>query len=354
MEGRLSFAVRPLIGNLTALLEGERAIKYSEDRLHISTWLPPVPGEAFDRYSKAQLSALFRKPIPDQVTIAITEECPNFCRHCALPNTKSKAMLSLGEIEDAIDQVLALGTTLVIFDGGEPTTYQDLASAIARVDRNKAISTLFTSGYGFTAEKARELNQSGLYAVNVSLDFPDEKRHDKMRGREGVFSEAIAAIGNAREANIFADIYVVLSPENIDCLEEFYSLALETKAHELSFYEIVPTGRWIDHEEEVLHGSDREKLDRFIKSTRGREGPRVMSIPHIMKTTGCFAGRKWLHITPKGEVWPCACIPTSFGNIKSEKLSTIWKKIRNHEAYRKFNENCLMRNPGFRERYIKG
>ncbi len=348
-----SAAVKPLIKNLTGLLEGEKAIRCSEEKLHISTWLPPVPGRAFDRYSKAQLSALAGKAVPDQATIAITEECPNLCRHCALPDTKSRAMLALSEIRDVIDQVLELGTTLVIFDGGEPLTYKNLSQAVAHVDENMAISTLFTSGYGFTVEKALKLKQAGLYAVNVSLDFPDEKRHDKMRGREGVYKEAINAIKNAVEADLFADVYVVLSPDNIDCLEEFYSLAIETGAHELTFYEIVPAGRWTGHEEETLNTGELRKLDRFVEKARRREGPRVMSIPHIMRSTGCFAGRKWIHITPKGEVLPCACIPTSFGNIRKERIEESWKKIRRHEAYCGFNQHCLMRDAGFREKYLK-
>jgi MoaA/NifB/PqqE/SkfB family radical SAM enzyme len=350
VEGKLSSAIKPLIKKMIKLLDGEKLIEYTSNQLYISTWLPPVPSKPFERYSKAQLNALIGKMVPDQVTIAITEECPNFCKHCALPDTKSKAMLSLNEIEAAVEQTLALGTTLVIFDGGEPMTYPNLARAVKLVDSSKAISTLFTSGYGLTFERAVELKQAGLYAVNVSFDFPDEKRHDKMRGRDGVFAEAIAAVENCLKAKLFTDIYVVLSPENIDYLEDFYSLAVETHAHELTFYEIVPTGRWFNRE--TLNQSDREKLDRFMESARKRDGPRVMSIPHIMKTTGCFAGRKWLHITPKGDIWPCACIPISYGNIKSEKLKEVWRKIRAHEAYRGFNSECLMRNSKFRLKYL--
>ncbi|MEM2925061.1 MAG: radical SAM protein [Methanocellales archaeon] len=350
VEGKLSKAVKPFIRGMINLLDGEKAIKAS-NQLYISTWLPPVPSQPFERYSKAQFQAIFGRMTPDQVTIAITEECPNFCKHCALPNSKRKAMLSLNEIKTAVEQVLKLGTTLVIFDGGEPLTYEALATAVKMVDRRKAISTLFTSGYNLTFEKALELKQAGLYAVNVSLDFPDEEKHDRMRGRSGVFNEAIKAIENCLKAELFVDIYVVLSPENIDYLEDFYSLAIETNAHELTFYEIVPTGRWFYGE--VLNESDREKLDRFIKSARKRSDKlRVTSIPHIMKTTGCFAGRKWLHITPQGEVWPCACIPISYGNIKSERIKEIWKRIRAQSVYG-FQTECLMRSIEFRLKYLK-
>jgi MoaA/NifB/PqqE/SkfB family radical SAM enzyme len=120
--------------------------------------------------------------------------------------------------------------------------------------------------------------------------------------------------------------------------------------HELSFYEIVPTGRWIDHETEILSPDDHRKLDDFVKRADAMDGPRVFSIPHVMKTTGCFAGRKWLHITPQGDILPCACIPIPYGNIHTDTLKSVWKKIRKDPVYNA--DSCLMRDTEFRALHI--
>jgi MoaA/NifB/PqqE/SkfB family radical SAM enzyme len=348
MKGLLAPVMKPFTSDLIGLFENSAPIGEDEEHLIFSTWMPPIPGKAFDRLARSQLNAKFGKNIPDQVTISITEECPNRCIHCALPDTDNKASLSPDEVIGVIDQATRMGTTMIIFDGGEPMVYPDLEEVVRHVDPDKAIATVFTSGTGLTPEKAASLKDAGLFAVNVSLDSPHPGEHDRMRGRSGVFEDALAAIRNSLAAGILVDIYVVLSPMNIGDLKEFYTLAVETGVHELSFYEIVPTGRWIDHENDVLSREDHETLDSFVGWAREDGRVRVFSIPHVMESTGCFAGRRWLHITPQGDVLPCACIPISYGNIKEESLKAIWKRIRRDPAYNA--RSCLMRDPGFRER----
>ena len=127
---------------------------------------------------------------------------------------KQAAPFSRTLVQDIIGQILDMGTTLVIFDGGEPALYPELPELVRSVD-DRAISTLFTSGAGFTAELARRLKEAGLYAVNVSLDSPVAEEHDAMRGREGVFLEAMQAVKNALQAGLLVDLYVVLRRENM-------------------------------------------------------------------------------------------------------------------------------------------
>ena len=348
MSGVLAPLIKPFTPDLLDIFKNSIPIGSNGEQLIFSTWMPPIPGKAFDRLVKSQFDARFGKNIPDQVTISITEECPNRCIHCALPDSGDRASLSPEEVKDVIDQVIDMGTTLIIFDGGEPMMYPDLVEVVEHVDPDKAISTAFTSGTGLTPEKAVSLKDAGLFAVNVSLDSPYPDEHDRMRGRTGVFDDASSAIKNSLAAGLLVDIYVVLSPMNIHDLKEFYSLASNLGVHELSFYEIVPTGRWIDHENDVLSKKDREILDSFVEWSIADRRLRIFSIPHVMRSTGCFAGRRWLHITPEGDVLPCACIPIPYGNIREEGIRTIWKRIRKDPVYNA--ESCLMRDPDFRKR----
>lgn len=349
-SGVASKPLKPLISGFFDIFEGSKVAKIMDDKLVFSTWMPPIPSKAFDRLVKSQMEAMRGKLVPEQVTISITEECPNKCLHCALPDTKNKASLSPEIIKSAIDQCLDLGSTFIIFDGGEPLLYEDLEDLINYVDREKAIAGMFTSGVGLTPEKAQSLKAAGLDMLSVSLDSANEKGHDSMRGRSGVFSDAMNAIRYSLDAGLLVNIYVVLSPLNIHELEDFYNLATEMGVHEISFFEIVPTGRWIDHEKDVLSKQDLKRFDEFVKWANQREGPRIFPIPHVLRKLGCFAGRKWIHITPQGDVNPCACMPMVVGNIHQEKISDIWKKLRSNPE---FNAGpCLMRNDEFRKKYI--
>ncbi len=347
------------LDDMLGIFDGQIPVRVTDDTLYFSTWVPPIPSLAYDRLVHSQTKNMIAQTLwklgipastnPEQVTISITEECPNRCIHCALPDTKHKTSLSIPEIKDIIDQSVNMGATQIIFDGGEPMIYEGLEELVAHVPEG-AISTVFTSGSGLTREKAQALADAGMFAVNVSLDSPKEGEHDRIRGREGVFSDAMAGIGYCLDAGLLVDMYVVVAPHNIHDLDGFYELAESAGVHELSFYEIVPTGRWIDREKDILSPDHHRLLDEFVE--RRKCGPvRVFSIPDVMKTTGCFAGRRWLHVTPQGNVLPCACIPIPYGNIHDEPLKDIWRRIQKTGIYR--SPGCLMRDDVFRAEHIR-
>jgi MoaA/NifB/PqqE/SkfB family radical SAM enzyme len=189
---------------------------------------------------------------------------------------------------------------------------------------DRAISTLFTSGAGFTLSLAERLKDAGLYAVNVSLDSPLAEEHDAMRGREGVFSEAMQAVKNALQAGLLVDLYVVIRRENLCHLERFHQLARSLGAHELTFFEVVSTGRWSGREGLALTSAEHAHLAEFVSS---RGAPRIFSVPDAYRRFGCFAARSWMHVTPSGEVYPCSCYPESWGNIMKEPVKKIWQRM---------------------------
>ncbi len=332
-EGRVNvhlagpLAHLPLIRSSMQMFEGQIAAYAGPEQLSLSTWIPPLPSRAFGRLADSRMRALLGIRTPDQVTISITEECPNQCTHCALPNSGNKLRLTPQTVQDIIGQILEMGTTLVIFDGGEPALYPELPELVRSVD-DRAISTLFTSGAGFTAPLARRLKEAGLYAVNVSLDSPVAEEHDAMRGREGVFQEAMQAVKNALQAGLLVDLYVVLRRENMCHLQQFHDLAQCAGAHELTFFEVVSTGRWSDREGLALTPGDHDHLADFVSGAQAQaRAPRIFSVPDAYKRFGCFAARSWMHVTPSGEVYPCSCYPESWGSIFKEPVKKIWRRM---------------------------
>ncbi len=354
-EGPLSQLAKPFLKRINSIFAEEKPIMMGEEEIIFSTWIPPIPGPVFSRVISAEISAIRKKRVPDQFSIGITARCPNRCIHCGAADIKPEKELTQDEICNAIDQSLDLGTYLVSFDGGETMLRNDLVEMVARVDKSRAIATCFTSGFKLSEERAKELKAAGLYAARISLDSPFEAEHDRIRGRNGAYIDAISGIKNAGEAGILTDMFVVVSPHNIDNLEEFYNLAADLGMHEVSIYEIIAVGRWLDHEDEVISEKDVSRLEKFQKAMNCKpEGPRVTAFPYFMGPSlfGCFAGRRWLHVASDGEVMPCAYTPLSFGNICEEPLEDIWKRMGKHSAYKKDTPYCMMRNPDFRKEYI--
>ncbi|HWQ18702.1 MAG TPA: radical SAM protein, partial [Methanotrichaceae archaeon] len=327
-DGRVSVDARGLLRAVPGVKDSLEMIDgqypaFAGEKLYISTWIPPIPSRAFDRLVDSRIKGVLGKRTPDQVTISITEECPNRCIHCALPNSGNKLRLEPDVVKDVISQILDMGTTLVIFDGGEPTTYRELPDLVASVD-DRAISTMFTSGAGFTEALAAKLKDAGLYAVNISLDSARPEEHDAMRGRFGVFQDAMNCVKNALSAGLMVDVYVVLRSGNFSQIGEFHDLARRCRAHELTFFEVVPVGRWSGKKDVILRPEDHAALHSFAA---GSPGPRIFSVPDALLRFGCFAGRNWMHIAPSGDVYPCACLPEVCGNIFNEQLAVIWRNM---------------------------
>jgi len=353
--GILAPLVAPSLKPINRMFREEKPIR-SGDTVIFSTWAPPVPSRAFGRLVSAHVNAMLRRRVPDQASIAITKRCPNRCIHCGAADIVAEHELGLSEINRVVDESIAMGSYLISFDGGEPMIRKDLPGMVAHVDKELAIATCFTSGFGLTPERAAELRDAGLFAIRVSLDSPVEKEHDRVRGREGTFRDAMAAIKNAKDAGLLVDLFVVVSPHNIDDLDGFYELARTNGVQEISLYEIIAVGRWLSHEDEVISKNDVGRLLRFQeKVNREDDGPRVTAFPHFMGPSmfGCFAGRRWLHVTSAGDVLPCAYTPLTFGNVTEEPLTAIWQRMGKYAPYRKKAGYCLMRNPDFRGRYIK-
>ncbi|MGP8320715.1 MAG: radical SAM protein [Methanosarcinaceae archaeon] len=354
-EGAMAPIAKPIIKRINKIFQEEKPISVDDNEIIFSTWVPPIPGKVFDRLISAEVGAIIKKRIPDQLSIGITARCPNNCIHCGASDIIADPELSFEEINDTIDQSLDLGAYLISFDGGETMLRKDLVDMVANVDKTRAITTCFTSGYGLTEQRAHDLKSAGMYAIRISIDSPFEKEHDRVRGRDGAYMDAINGIKNARAAGILTDMFVVVSPDNIDDLDDFYNLAEEMDMQEMSIYEIIAVGRWINHEDEVINRKDVSRLEKFQKRINAKPGgPRVTAFPYFMGPDqfGCFAGRRWVHVTSAGDVLPCAYTPLSFGNIRENKLEEIWKRMGKHIAYKSSADYCMMRNPEFRSKYI--
>ena len=348
-KGPLSIVAGPVMKKINETFAAEKPVRAGTDEIVFSTWIPPAPSPAFDRMISAQVAALTRRRVPDQVSIAVIRACPNDCIHCSAPS-RTGEVLSSGVVKRVIGEALDLGSYMISFDGGEPMARRDLPDLVRAVD-DRAICASFTSGYALTEERARSLKEAGLYAVRVSIDSPHPEEHDRFRGRRGAFSDAISGIKNALAAGLMVDLFMVTSPMNIDDLEEAYNLAAELSVHELSLYEIVAVGRWSTHTDELLTRGDVDRVSRFHQDkNRLPEGPRVTAFPRLLSPEmfGCFAGRRWLHVDASGDVLPCAYMPISFGNVRDTSLAEIWKGMGRDRWLRGKPGGCMMKDEKFR------
>ena len=342
-----------------------RPITVHEGANVYSLYLPPIPSGGDSRLLEGIFrDKLFGYKTPRAVTIGVTADCQYKCIHCSAEDYSchSGDILSGQEIEKVIAEGIALGLTNITFTGGEPLLRSDLNDLIKCVPKDKAVTQIFTNAGFLNSERAASLKSSGLQVIKVSLDSPDPSEHDRFRRCKGAFDAVERGIRYALEAGLLVGLSTYATNESVkeNSLKQIASLAAEWGAHEVSVFDVIPTGRLLHNDEILMTENTRKDLLAQAKSlNREYKGnPRIVtqtwtnSYAGFAAYFGCLAGTYQYHISPFGEFTPCDFTPISFGNIRSETTRSLWEKMTAHPAYCEHKRECRMQSPAFRQKYI--
>lgn len=319
---------------------GEEKVVPFEDKLVYSSFLPPIPSKAADRVLDAmdtshgafdgQVSGRRRAPI--SIYIAVTDRCPYRCVHCSAVGRPPAQELTTEEMKRVLADLQDMGTAIIGFTGGEPMVRSDLLDLIAAIDE-RSVSFLFTSGYGLTLEKARAFKKAGLFAVGISLDDADPKRMDNLRGREGAFDAATAAVKVCREAGLYTMTQTVVEPDALRTghLQKVIELSKTLGTHEVRVLEDMPTGRLVAiAKDRILTQAERDELCAFsVAMNKKKEGPKISVFAYTEDKNrfGCGAGTQHSYLDAAGNLYPCDFVPLSFGNVRERPISELWRAM---------------------------
>lgn len=155
-------------------------------------------------------------------TIALTERCNLNCRHCYL-GSKKTVEIPFDYVCKILQEARLMGATLVSFSGGEALLRKDIYDILLTA-RNLGFKVfLLSNGTLITEEVAKKLKQLDV-AVQVSVEGPDAKTNDKIRGR-GTFEKAMNGIKKCLKNGIRVELSVTLMKNNLDKLCEMIDLA---------------------------------------------------------------------------------------------------------------------------------
>ncbi len=309
--------------------------------------------------SKAGTVTLARTP--HVVTMAVTYNCQCECAHCSAVDyqretAKNGDALKYHELKKAIDDALDLGTTCVILTGGEPLLYEKIYKLIAEVDRSRSVCTMFSNGEFLRESTIARLKAAGLYGVYVSLDFPDAARHDKNRGRPGLFAKATHGLELCRQAQILTGISTYITREKMQNgdMDAMMDVARKLNVLEVFLFDVIPTGRLDGQRECILTDAEASKVIEFRhKYAEKSDYPRIVhqtmfaSIAYPCVAEGCPAAMVQLHLRANGDVSPCDFTPHSFGNIRQQPLREIWEAMAKSELYAQPSARCRLSRPDF-------
>jgi len=326
-------------------------------------------GELIKQYLAHLLSYELNCPLgkPSEINFQITNRCPLDCKMCNIPvqEEKEDELLSLDEIKQIMDQIYrwAGNDRYISFVGGEALVREKTTLGAIRYAKELGFHTsLVTSGYLLTDDLCQRLLATGLDRVSVSLDGPDEKTHDKIRG-DGSYQKARGALkklnqlrkDQEEDKRLKLDINTVIMSYNFHKLPEIHQLALEMGIDEIFFQSVVPDNRYqeIDYLTDVWIGdNDLGRLNEVIKSLISLKKEYGMisnsveylkEVPAYFKNKGqfnggkCLAGYMNLNIAPDGRLTVCGFGPNV--KITEGDIEALWKSQKFRETRKKI-KNC--------------
>lgn len=340
-KGDKNFNVTKYIRLISSMLKGEKIIRF-EDKYIISAFLPPFPSKAFytnimavenpDNIFTQQIYA--KRSAPISMYLCLTNKCPNNCIYCSSKNRSEDKELTTDEWIKVIKDIQDMKTSIIGLTGGEPMTREDIFDIVESID-DRSISTLFTSGYNLTIDKARELKKRGLFSIGISLDSADKDKHNSNRNNKKAFDYAINAIQNARKAGIYTMAQTVVLKDELDeeKLFKHFKLAGENGAHEVKILEPILSGNLLEETDlsKILYSiEDRKKLINIQHKANRKGGfPKITSFAYTESEEkyGCGAGGQHSYISASGNLYPCDFVPMNFGGIREETIKELWKEM---------------------------
>lgn len=271
----------------------------------------------------------------------LTRACNLSCPYCrASAGRKAPGELSTARALDALDQFARLGRPLLIVSGGEPLMRPDLFEIIDRAVAMGFPTALATNGTLIEDCLAERLKAAGLRRVSVSLDYPDARRHESVRG-EGSFDAAWRGIESLKSREVSFQINMTVGPENAGEMGAMRDLAEKMGADAFHLFFVVEVGR-ARGARQGLAPAEYERVlnEAAVLESTSRLPMRITCAPQYRRirrerglgeragrgSSGCMAGRGFLFVSATGEVKPCGYFDLVVGRVDEGPLDQLWRE----------------------------
>lgn len=265
----------------------------------------------------------------DVISIDVTGKCNFSCKHCfnysgsrddKLIELKDEEIMTLSE--DIIEQK----PSVVCVCGGEPLLRKDLSLNLIRTLKNGGIENvnMVSNGYLLNENYAKEIKNSGVDVVQISVDGSKPNSHDWIRNKEGSFEKAITAIKNLRKEGVKVGVACTPTKRNLDEVEELIDMLNEYGVMSFRMQPIMNLGRAKSIEEFFPSKIDYIKLSRQLNSYSNDKRYKINiewgdPMEHIYAWSHGYKVRS-LSISAYGDLMISPYIPISFGNILNHPL----------------------------------
>ncbi len=281
-----------------------------------------------------------------------TRNCNLSCVHCRAAATCGPYT---GELDTEtsfrlLDRIAEVGRPIVILTGGEPLLREDIFD-IADYGTKKGLRMVMApNGTLVTFQAAKQMLDSGIQRISVSLDGASAESHDGFRGVSGAFEGAVAGIKAAKAQGLEFQVNTTITQHNRKEIPDILKLAENLGAAALHIFLLVPTGRGkyildqaitAQQYEQTLNWFYDQKKNtrlqlkatcaphyyRILRQRAKEEGKSVTWQSYGMDavTRGCLGGTSFCFISHRGIVQPCGFLDLNCGDVTRESFADIWR-----------------------------
>ncbi|MDD5254416.1 MAG: radical SAM protein [Candidatus Nanoarchaeia archaeon] len=310
---------------------------------------------------------------PFYAVIEVNDRCCLRCKQCNLWKRVDKLnqeYLTESEIVKLIRDIRKWNplTKTLMFCGGEPFLEKGIFRYIQVAKRLKFFTTITTNGFLIDEDMAYDIVDSGLDELCFSLDAPEAKIHDNIRGVKGSFDRLIKAnelINKAkRELNrktpsirvntVISNLnykYLPLIPSLLRKMgiKEYAAQYITVVSPEIKeatdrvFRRAVCPKQWILPKELLIPKEEENEFWKTISmlEKRAKENNINLSLRLYNKMQPCSILWGSLLVDSYGNVLPCTMLRDIAGNIRGRNVKSIWNNEKMKNARKLFNQGKL-------------
>ena len=274
---------------------------------------------------------------PRIIGFEITSQCNLTCPHCfSAAGKRAYNDMTTADCKLVIDTMARIGVETIGWTGGEPLLRQDLEELIAYAKDKRIKSTVTTNAVLLDEKRAQSLKDSGIRALQISLDGSTPERNWNMRRTtDEEFYKIIEAIRISRRMGFKLILATMLGFENLDDAPAMIALARREGFEAIRFCGYTPIGRGKHRNirERLDFAQGLERLFAFIQESQADESitavfdPGFGPVPPGYSFHECMAGLETFYLKGNGNVYPCTNLLNDkfcVGNIREKSLEDIW------------------------------
>lgn len=293
----------------------------------------------------------------NEITIEITQQCPNQCVYCSSLSCHNKTIcLTTEKILEVVDDAVALGCGSISLSGGEPFLHQGLVQIVNHIAKHGVLCFVYTSGICFDNGTPRSIPEELLdelrgkvakYVVNV--EATDEATYDKIMGTAfHGFAMMKQFITDAVSLGEMVEAHFVPMKLNYHQIPSVVEMCNELGVSRVSFLRFVAQGRGLKNVEQLLLGKEESiEAKRLMNqcATNNAAGVRLgIPFADCCHRVNCQTGTAKLNIRYDGNVYPCEAfkndqleqiISVSVDNVNKEPLKKIYSNSQYLDGVRK-------------------